>query len=128
MAISDITLEWVAKAEEDAAVAEREGRVRKNPAPGAVCYHAQQCIEKYLKAILQEQAEFIPKIHDLPSLFDQCRREHFAQLIDREGLVSLSRYATHFRYPGENAEKDDAKEALRLMRSYRATLRDMLGL
>ena len=49
-------------------------------------------------------------------------------MIDREGLVSLSRYATHFRYPGENAEKDDAKEALRLMRSYRATLRDMLGL
>jgi hypothetical protein len=38
MAISEMTLEWVEKAEEDAAVAEREGRVRKNPAPGAVCY------------------------------------------------------------------------------------------
>ncbi len=128
MAISEITLEWVEKAEEDAAVAERESRVRKNPAPGAVCYHAQQCIEKYLKAVLQEQAAFIPKIHDLPSLFDQCRREHFEALIDREGLVSLSRFATHFRYPGEAAELTDAKQALLLMRRYRTALRSMLGL
>lgn len=128
MAISEMTLEWVEKAEEDAAVAEREGRVRKNPAPGAVCYHAQQCIEKYLKAVLQQQAVLIPKIHDLPSLFDQCRREHFAVLIDREGLVSLSRYATHFRYPGEMAESADAKQALLLMRRYRTAIRSMLGL
>jgi hypothetical protein len=53
-------------------------------------------------------AEFIPKIHDLPSLFDQCRQEHFAALMGREGLVCLSRYATHFRYPGEMAEAADA--------------------
>jgi HEPN domain-containing protein len=128
MVVSDITLEWVAKADEDAAVAEREGRVRKNPAPGAVCFHAQQCIEKYLKAVLQQQAVLIPKSHDLPSLFDQCHREHFETLIDREGLVSLSRFATHFRYPGETADKSDAKEALHLMRRYRAALRAMLEL
>ena len=54
MCVRNITLEWVNKAEEDAAVAERESRVRKRPSPGAVCYHAQQCIEKYLKAVLQE--------------------------------------------------------------------------
>ena len=45
MCARNITLEWVNKAEEDAAVAERESRVRKRPSPGAVCYHAQQCIE-----------------------------------------------------------------------------------
>ncbi|MDD2455478.1 MAG: HEPN domain-containing protein [Kiritimatiellae bacterium] len=62
MSVREITLEWVAKAEEDAAVSERESRVRKQPSPGAVCYHAQQCIEKYLKAVLQEQGRPIPKI------------------------------------------------------------------
>ena len=46
MSVREITLEWVAKAEEDASVSERESRVRKQPSPGAVCYHAQQCIEK----------------------------------------------------------------------------------
>ena len=68
MSVREITLEWVAKAEEDASVSERESRVRKQPSPGAVCYHAQQCIEKYLKAVLQEQGCPIPKIHDLTSL------------------------------------------------------------
>ena len=48
------------KAEEDAAVAEREARVRKAPSPGAVCYHAQQAIEKYVKAVLQQQGRTIP--------------------------------------------------------------------
>ena len=32
MGVSEITLEWVDKAEEDAAVAERESRFRKSPA------------------------------------------------------------------------------------------------
>jgi len=126
MSDPEIMREWIDKAEEDAAVAEREGRVRKQPAPGAVCYHAQQCIEKYLKAVLQKQTKPIPKSHDLPVLFDQCTFEHFAALIDREGLVSLSRYATRFRYPGDAANSDDAKQALLLMRRYRATLREML--
>jgi hypothetical protein len=61
MRARDITLEWANKAEEDAAVALRESRVRKQPSPGAVCYHAQQCIEKYLKAVLQEMGRPIPK-------------------------------------------------------------------
>ena len=38
MSVREITLEWVAKAEEDASVSERESRVRKQPSPGAVCY------------------------------------------------------------------------------------------
>lgn len=128
MSVPEIMHEWIAKAEEDAAVAEREGRVRKQPAPGAVCYHAQQCIEKYLKAVLQKQAKPIPKSHDLPTLFDQCNLELVASLIDREGLVSLSRYATRFRYPGDAAHSADAKQALLLMRRYRETLREMLKL
>ena len=45
-----MTLEWVAKAEGDFAVMEREARVRKKPNYDAVCFHAQQCAEKYLKA------------------------------------------------------------------------------
>jgi HEPN domain-containing protein len=49
-----LTLEWVAKAENDFATALRESRVRKNPNYDAVCFHAQQCAEKYLKARLQE--------------------------------------------------------------------------
>ena len=45
MSAHELTLEWVAKAEEDAAVAERECRVRKTPSPGAVCYHALEGVQ-----------------------------------------------------------------------------------
>jgi hypothetical protein len=47
-----ITAEWVAKAEDDFALLVRESRVRKHPAHDAICFHAQQCAEKYLKARL----------------------------------------------------------------------------
>jgi HEPN domain-containing protein len=49
-----ITQEWVNKAEADFATAQREIQVTKTPNYDAVCFHAQQCIEKYLKACLQE--------------------------------------------------------------------------
>jgi HEPN domain-containing protein len=49
-----LTSEWVEKAEWDFATANREIRVRKSPNFDAVCFHAQQCAEKYLKALLQE--------------------------------------------------------------------------
>ena len=37
-----LTAEWIAKAEGDFALMEREGRVRKNPSYDGVCFHAQQ--------------------------------------------------------------------------------------
>lgn len=44
--------EWIIKAEGDFATAQREMRARKDPNYDAACFHAQQCAEKYLKALL----------------------------------------------------------------------------
>jgi HEPN domain-containing protein len=43
-----ITQEWVNKAEGDFATAQRELEVKESPNHDAVCFHSQQCIEKYL--------------------------------------------------------------------------------
>jgi hypothetical protein len=51
--MNQLTIEWVDKAEGDFSTALREFRVRKSPNYDAVCFHAQQCVEKYLKARLQ---------------------------------------------------------------------------
>src|SRR5262245_6490438 len=51
-----LTHEWIGKAEGDFATARREVRARKAPNYDAACFHAQQCVEKYLKALLQETA------------------------------------------------------------------------
>jgi HEPN domain-containing protein len=50
--MNPLTVEWVDKAEGDMATAKRELRARKQPNYDATCFHAQQCVEKYLKALL----------------------------------------------------------------------------
>jgi len=55
---------WVRKAESDLRVARNEAAA-PNPERDAVCFHCQQAAEKYLKAILCEQGQHIPRIHDL---------------------------------------------------------------
>jgi HEPN domain-containing protein len=41
--------EWVQKADKDFATARRELQVQEDPNFDAVCFHAQQCIEKLRK-------------------------------------------------------------------------------
>jgi len=65
-----ITQEWVNKAEGDFGTAQRENLVQEMPNYDAVCFHSQQCTEKYLKARLQEENIAFGKTHDLSRLLD----------------------------------------------------------
>jgi len=60
-----ITCEWVAKGEGDFNMMERESRAPENRNYDGICFHAQQCAEKYLKARLCEARVSFTKIHDL---------------------------------------------------------------
>ena len=62
------TREWVVKAEEDYLAAVDLSRRRKRPLWSGVCFHAQQCAEKYLKARMEEASLAIPRTHDLEVL------------------------------------------------------------
>jgi HEPN domain-containing protein len=66
------TREWVAKAEEDFVVAAALSRPRKKPVWASVCFHAQQCAEKYLKARLNEASIQFPRTRDLEQLLNQA--------------------------------------------------------
>lgn len=52
--MNPLTLEWIAKAEGDYVTMQREFEAQNNPNYDGVCFHAQQCAEKYFKAYLQE--------------------------------------------------------------------------
>src|SRR5437667_10662757 len=65
-----LTRQWVKKAEADFQSVRRELRARKQPNLDGACFHAQQCIEKYLKARLQEADLAFPRSHDLERLLD----------------------------------------------------------
>jgi HEPN domain-containing protein len=118
-----LTREWIEKAEGDFRTANREMRAQRAPNYDAVCFHSQQCIEKYLKALLQEHGQHIPKIHDLNQLLERCLPYAGTLELHRDLFNDLSRFAVAFRYPGETAAKEDAQAALRDARTLRSLLR-----
>jgi HEPN domain-containing protein len=61
------TRAWIRKAEGDWRAAVHESSAR-DPERDVVAFHCQQSAEKYLKALLLELGQPIPKIHDLDQL------------------------------------------------------------
>jgi HEPN domain-containing protein len=122
------TAEWIEKAEGDFATAGRELRARKSPNYDAVCFHAQQCAEKYLKAVLQENEKHIPKIHNLIELMLLCEKIDSSFEMLRSDLVVMERYSVRVRYPGEFAEKADAQSAYAAAKTTRAFIMQKLDL
>jgi HEPN domain-containing protein len=123
-----LTREWVEKAEEDFISAQREYRARKHPNYNAACFFVQQCIEKYLKARLQEADIEFSKIHDLVKLLELVVRIEPLWDAYRSTFRYVSAYAVSFRYPGENADKDEARDALKICRAFREVVRLSLDL
>ncbi len=122
------TKEWAEKAEEDFAIMEREARARKNPSYNGVCFHAQQCAEKYLKGRLCEAGLPFSKTHNLVILLDQAISVEPLWESFREHLAYLTIFAVDFRYPGDSADKAQALEARKLCRAFRKMARLALGL
>jgi len=123
-----LTAEWVAKAEGDWATALREFSAREAPNYDAVCFHAQQCAEKYLKARLQESCTPFPKTHDLAALLRLLRGVEPEWFSWRRKGRRLSAHAVESRYPGRSAGKTDAEEAIDICKEIRAAVRARLQL
>ena len=124
--MNPLTLEWIEKAEGDFATASREIRVRVRPNFDAVCFHAQQMAEKYLKAVLQESGLQIPKTHSLADVLGMCvKLEPTYQLLQAD-LNILEGFAAEFRYPGLNADKSSAKQAHQAAQAVRKFIRQRL--
>lgn len=125
--MNELTAEWIAKAEGDFVTAGRELRARRQPNYDAVCFHAQQMAEKYMKAVLQEHGVPFPKTHSLIVLLEMCIGEVDGSFeAQRDLLIRLDRYAVQFRYPGESAEKLEASLAYRTAAQFRSFVRPLL--
>ena len=123
--MNEVVKEWVDKAESDFLTASREFAADK-PNYDAVCFHAQQCVEKYMKALLIIKGRFAPKTHDLAEL---------AKLVEQaveqwgwpvEELRLLTRAAVIYRYPGESAEREETSAALEICRALRENIKALL--
>lgn len=63
-----VVREWVLKAENDLKNAAHTLLLGKECPTDTVCFHAQQCAEKYVKALLVLDGIPFPKTHDLERL------------------------------------------------------------
>ena len=124
--MNPITAEWISKAEGDFATLERECQVRNNPNYDGICFHAQQCAEKYLKAILNDADIPLTKMHDLVALLEQVLDFKPDWESYREDLSFLSDFAVIFRYPGESADRDSALDAQKRCQRFRKAARNTL--
>jgi HEPN domain-containing protein len=124
----DYLAEWIDKAEEDYQAAIVLIRSRKSPTPNAVCFHCQQSAEKYLKAYLVREDVKFPRTHDLLELHKLCSSidPGFELIIDL--LDYLNPYSIVYRYPGEEVDVEEARQAVKIIKQVRQFVRGVLGL
>ena len=118
---------WIEKAEHDLRNAEHTMTLEEDCPFDTVCFHCQQCAEKYLKALLVYREIEFPKTHDLILLLNLIRRKMEISL-SAEQVQPLNRYSIEARYPGDwyPIDREEASEAIELARGVRDVVRRML--
>jgi HEPN domain-containing protein len=112
--------EWVNKAENDLKTALHTLEMDDDCPTDTACFHAQQVVEKYLKALLTFKGIAFPKTHNLEEIMALLPPSFRPQFDDKD-QDRLTEYATVTRYPGdyEPISLQEAKEAVRTARRVR---------
>jgi len=80
------------------------------------CYHAQQCAEKALKALLIQRDTPFPRTHVVETLLDLLQASGMTVPADVDEALVLTQYAVQTRYPGawEPVTPEEAHFALEI--------------
>jgi HEPN domain-containing protein len=118
--------DWVKKAGGDFRTAVRESKVTKQPNYDGVCYHSQQCAEKYLKAFRVFAGKPYKRIHALIPLLEDCIETDSTFEFIRDQCDDITGIDL-FRYPGDFAIAHNVELALKSPRIIRKLIKDKLG-
>ncbi|RIK08877.1 MAG: DNA-binding protein [Acidobacteria bacterium] len=121
--------QWVARAENDPKNAERALELGDDCPFDTVAFHAQQCVEKYLKAWLVEHGVEFARTHDLVVLVGMAKDAGLVGVEESE-VLALNRFAVEARYPGEwdPIRGDEAIDAVEAARRLRGSIRESMEL
>ena len=92
-----------------------------------VCFHAQQCVEKHIKALLVFRATPFPKTHDI-SVLRALLPSKLRPRLDKKVRERLTSYATDLRYPDAvpDVSLAEARKAVAIARRVRKEVRKHL--
>lgn len=118
---------WVEKADNDLLNATCVITLADKCPTDTVCFHCQQCAEKYLKALLLARAASFPRTHDLVVLLNLAASSG-GIMLRVEQVQPLNQYAIEARYPGnwEPIDLQEANEALNMAEGIRDAVRMLL--
>ena len=125
--MNPLTLEWIQKAEGDYAAITLHQQVA-SPNFDMICFHVQQCIEKYLKAWLQEANIPFSKTHNLETLLDLIVPAIPTWHAWQVDFSTISEHAVDLRCPGKFATSSDAEQAIQICTEVRQAIRAELKL
>lgn len=113
--LEEQVFKWVEIAEEDLILANHAFTLSSNIPYRLICYHAQQCAEKYLKALLVSRLIDFPYTHVIDDIVKLCPAE-LDLMNTLASTFKLTNYAVAKRYPGEykKVTKANAVEAVKL--------------
>ena len=121
-----VVREWVAKAESDLLTATHTLKLGERCPTGAVCFHAQQCAEKYFKALLVADGKAPPKTHSIHLLMQSLPAPKRPPLTS-EDEETLTHHSVALRYPGvPDPTLAEARRAVALARRVRRGVRGLL--
>ena len=123
-----LSQEWVDKAEADWTTARREFTIEDHPNYDAVCFHAQQCVKKYLLARLEEGNMPFPATHHLGVLLTICAELEPSWEELREPARTLTANTIQIQHPGAMADEAMASRSLEAGASLRQAVRTSLEL
>ncbi len=92
--------DWLRHAESDLALA-RAAAGLPDVLPEQMAFHAQQAVEKALKALLVDRGVDFPRTHDLQELMDLVSEIGEAVPTGLQEAVGLTPFAVQYRYPGD---------------------------
>ena len=123
-----LSQEWVDKAEADWTTARREFGVEEAPNYDAVCFHAQQCVKKYLLARLEEGNMPFPATHHLGVLLTICAELEPTWEDLREQARTLTANTIQIVHPGAMADESMANASFEAGEALRKAARGSLSL
>jgi HEPN domain-containing protein len=99
--------EWLAHARSDLKLA-KLGLEHRDVLYHQICFHAQQAVEKALKAVLLHHKIDFPLTHDIDELIDIFEKSGITVPSDCMDSGFLTPYAVETRYPGYWVEITDS--------------------
>jgi len=118
---------WVRKAEEDRLAVISLFKLEIKPS-SVICFHAQQCAEKYIKALLIHKKTQFGRTHDLLELVKNLPESIGIADDLMRAIRLLNSFSVLPRYPDWEPTESDVSSAVEAMEVVRNFARSLLGI